>query len=231
MKLLNQCWKSNEDQDTTCVLKTVKVNILHTVRPMKCSDNVDNIDNIWQFCGNVDNLFAKEWGAVSLFAHWTISFTKRPGDDLLRASLALVIYSYCVRAAKPSQALLIFHWGCSASIAGTALFDWQKDCQQYILNLNLFINVQIYFDYGTYGSAKVLTLITRHSIQHFQLLSKVQAGGRPKGASLDFRSSSLQINILLLCWQIWTNTIHLQSRGIAIGVEWTLIIAGSQPDL
>ena len=27
---------------------------------MKCSDNVDNIDNIWQFCGNVDNLFAKE---------------------------------------------------------------------------------------------------------------------------------------------------------------------------
>ena len=124
MKLLNQCWKSNEDQDTTCVLKTVKVNILHTVRPMKCSDNVDNIDNIWQFCGNVDNLFAKEWGAVSLFARWTISFTKRPGDDLLRASLALVIYSYCVRAAKPSQALLLFYWGYSASIAGTALFDW-----------------------------------------------------------------------------------------------------------
>ena len=74
-------------------------------------------------------------------------------------------------------------------------------------------------------SAKVLTLITRHSIQHFQLLSKVRAGGRPKGASLDFRSSSLQINILL-CWQIWTNTIHLQSRVIAIGVN-----AGSQPDV
>ena len=83
----------------------------------------------------------------------------------------------------------------------------------------MFINVQIYFDYGTYGSAKVLTWITRHSIQHFQLLSKVRTGGRPKGASLDFRSSSLQINILLLCWQIWTNTIHLQSRGIAIVVE------------
>ena len=70
MKLLNQCWKSNEDQNTTYVLKTVKVNILHTVRPMKCSDIVDN-------------LFAKEWNAVSLFTHWTISFTKRPGDDLL----------------------------------------------------------------------------------------------------------------------------------------------------
>ena len=70
-------------------------------------------------------------------------------------------------------------------------------------------------------SAKVLTLITRHSIQHFQLLSKVRAGGRPKGASVDFRSSPLQINILL-CWQIWTNTIHLQSRVIAVGVEWTL---------
>ena len=142
--------------------------------------------------------------------------------------LALVINSYCVGAAKPSQALLLFYWGYSASIAGTVLFDWQKDCQQYILNLNLFINVQIYFDYG---SAKVLTSITRHSIQHFQLLPKVRAGGRPKGASLDFRSSSLQINILLLCWQIWKNTIHLQSRIIVIGVEWTLIIARSQPDL
>ena len=150
------------------------------------------------------------------------------GMTCFRASLALVINSYCVGAAKPSQALLLFYWGySSASIAGTALFDWQKDCQQYILNLNLFINVQIYFDYG---SAKVLTLITRRSIQHFQLLSKVRAGSRPKGASLDFRSSSLQINILL-CWQIWTNTINLQSRIIVIGVEWALIIAGSQPDV
>ena len=99
------------------------------------------------------------------------------------------------------------------------------DCQQYISNLYLLKNVPIYFDYG---SAKVLTSITRRSVQHFQLVSKVRAGGRPKGASLDFRSSSLQINILL-CWQIWTNTSHLQSRVIAIGVEWTLIIAGFQP--